>query len=103
MMIEKLEELQFKEKIKKGLVLVDCYADWCGPCRMLAPTIEDLAKEEKKVRFFKLNVDDNSGIAIKYGIMSIPTLLIFLEGELKEKLIGLQTKEDIQTTLAKYK
>jgi len=70
-------------------VFVDFYADWCGPCNMIAPTIEALSEEyEGKVKFVKINVDNNQGLAMKYDIMSIPTGMLFENGTVKDSLIG---------------
>ena len=81
-------------------VLVDFYADWCGPCKMLAPTIEALAEEfEGKVKIGKLNVDNASGTAQKYGIMSIPTLLYFKNGEVVNKTVGVVSKTELEQAL----
>ena len=81
-------------------VLVDFYADWCGPCKMLAPVIEALAGEmEGKVKIGKLNVDDASETAQKYGIMSIPTLLYFKNGEVVNKTVGVVSKTEIEQIL----
>lgn len=81
-------------------VLVDFYADWCGPCKMLAPTIETLAQEyEGKVKVGKLNVDNAPDTAQKYGIMSIPTLLYFKNGEIVNKSIGVVSKAEIEAVL----
>ncbi len=81
-------------------VLVDFYADWCGPCKMLAPVIEALAAEyEGKVKIGKLNVDNAPDTAQKYGIMSIPTLLYFKNGEVASKSIGVVSKNEIEQVL----
>ena len=81
-------------------VLVDFYADWCGPCKMLAPVIETLAGEyEGKVKIGKLNVDNAPDTARKFSIMSIPTLLYFKNGELVNKSIGVVTKTEIEQVL----
>ena len=85
----------FNEEIKNGKVLVDCYANWCGPCKMLAPIIEEVSNEINTYTFYKLDVDQNEEIARNYGIMSIPTLLLFENGELKDKLIGFRSKEEL--------
>ncbi|MCC8059760.1 MAG: thioredoxin [Clostridiales bacterium] len=77
-------------------VLVDFYADWCGPCRMMAPTVEQLAEElADTVIVGKLNVDDCQELAMKYKVMSIPTLILFKGGEAAGKRIGVQSKEEI--------
>lgn len=94
-MVEEINESVFNEKIKSGKVLVDCYAEWCGPCKMLSPIIDEVSKEVDTYSFYKLNVDDNENISREYAIMSIPTLLIFENGELKEKLVGFKSKEEL--------
>jgi len=83
-------------------VLVDCWAPWCQPCLIVAPIVEEVAKEyQGKVKFCKLNVDENSDIAARYGIMSIPTLLIFKEGKVVDQIIGAVPKEMISEKLDK--
>ena len=78
----------------EGLVLVDFWAPWCMPCRMLAPTIEEIANEmEGKVKVCKMNVDENVQYPQQYGIMSIPTVMLFKDGQAVETMIGLQPKE----------
>lgn len=83
-------------------VLVDFYADWCGPCKMMAPTVEELAADfAGKAKVGKLNVDLSPEIAERYGIMSIPTLLIFRGGEVFYKAIGVQSKQVVADALNK--
>lgn len=98
-MVLDLNEKEFDEKVSTGKVLVDCYANWCGPCKMLAPIIEELSGEIDNYTFYKLDVDKNEEIARKYGIMSIPTLLLFEDGELKDKLVGFKNKEELEKIL----
>lgn len=77
-------------------VLVDFFATWCGPCQLIAPIIEEIAEEyEGKVKVGKIDVDEEQALAIRYGIQSIPTLLIFKNGEVAEKIVGLRPKEAI--------
>ncbi len=81
-------------------VLVDFWASWCGPCKMIAPIIEEIAKEyEGTVKVGKINVDDEQELAIKFGIASIPTLLVFRGGEVTDKLVGYRPKEDIEALI----
>lgn len=91
-----------QEVLKSDLpVLVDFWAPWCGPCQMMSPVIEDLAKEmEGKAKIGKLNVDENPQKATEYGVMSIPTLKIFKNGEIVQEMTGVQTMEDLKEMLS---
>lgn len=94
------DELVLKSKT---LVLVDFWAPWCGPCRMIAPVIDELAKEYTgKLTCYKLNTDDSPGIASQFGIRSIPTVLFFKSGEKKESVIGAVPKSTLTATIEKY-
>lgn len=97
-----VNDLNFEREVLQSdlPVLVDFFAVWCGPCQMMAPTIEELAGElEGKLKVVKLNVDESPKTAEKYGIMSIPTLVLFKQGQEEKRLVGLRTKEDIISEL----
>ena len=94
----KLSTENFEKEVLKAEkpVLVDFYADWCGPCNAMAPVIEELAKElEGKVKVGKINVDENPDIAVEYNVMSIPTLIVFKNGKEEKRLVGLRNKEEL--------
>ena len=83
-------------------VLGDFYADWCGPCKMMAPVVEELAElYDGKAKVGKLNVDNNEEIAMKYGVMSIPTLLVIKNGQVEAKMVGVQKREVLMDALDK--
>jgi len=85
------------------LIVIDCWASWCAPCRMIAPVIEELAKDyQNEIVFGKLDVDDNRETAMKFRIMSIPTLLVFKDGEVVNQLVGAMPKDKLETELKKY-
>lgn len=93
----------FAQNIEEGVVLVDFWAPWCGPCKMIAPVLEELDGEiEGKAKIVKLDVDENQGTASKYGIMSIPTLLLFKDGEMVDKVVGFQPKEALAQLIEKH-
>ncbi|MBG9983090.1 thioredoxin [Aerococcaceae bacterium DSM 111020] len=102
-MTEAITDAQFEEKTSEGLSLVDFWAPWCGPCRMQSPIIDELDNEMDEVDFFKMNVDEEQETASKFGIMSIPTLLIKKDGEVVEKLIGVHDKQRLTEVLEQYK
>ena len=88
---------------KHKTLVVDCWAPWCGPCRMIHPVIEELAKEmQGKVVFGKLNVDNNQQTASKYGIMSIPSLLVFKDGKLVDRIVGAMPKPMLKSKIEPY-
>ena len=99
-MVIELREEEVENKIREdGKILVDCYAPWCGPCRMLSPIIDDMSEEINNVTFYKINIDDAASVSEKYEIMSIPTLLLFENGNLKETIVGFKSKEDLEELL----
>ena len=79
----------FEDTIKEGVTMVDFWAPWCGPCRMIAPVVEELAEDfEGKATIAKVNTDEEQDIAVKYGIRSIPTILFFKDGEIADQMVG---------------
>ncbi len=98
MSVLKLESKNFESEVlnSENVVLVDFYADWCGPCKMMSPVIESIAEElGEKVKVGKVNVDENQDLAIKYNVMSIPTMIIFKNGMAMKSFIGVTDKNDI--------
>lgn len=98
-MLKKLNEQNFYDEISSGTTLVDLYADWCGPCKMLAPIIDEIAAERSDIVVGKVNVDTDPNIAIKYGVASIPTLIVFKNGQESARAVGLRSKKDILAML----
>jgi thioredoxin 1 len=99
MAVEKVSDASFESEVLKatGPVVVDFWAEWCGPCRMIAPALEEIAGSlGSKVKILKLNVDENPATAAKYGIMSIPTLMIFKNGEMASRQVGAAPKQKLE-------
>lgn len=102
-MVKKISENEFKEAVASGIAVVDFSAEWCGPCKMLAPVLEAVSDElEGKINFFNVDVDDNFELAEGYGIINIPALLILKDGQKQEIQVGFQPKESILQCLEKY-
>jgi thioredoxin 1 len=99
-----VKDSTFDDFVKANkIVIIDCWAPWCGPCRSLAPIIEDLAKEfEGKIVFGKLNTDENESIPMRFNISAIPTLLVFKNGEMVDRIVGAGNKEFMKAKFAKH-
>ncbi|MDP4107984.1 MAG: thioredoxin [Bacillota bacterium] len=103
MAISHVTDQTFSTEITEGLVLVDFWAPWCGPCKMIAPVLEEIDGEMgDKVRIIKLNVDENAGTVGKFGVMSIPTLILFKDGMAVDKVIGFYPKEALTEIISKH-
>ena len=100
-MLKKLNSDNFRNEIldRNGVALVDFYADWCGPCQMLSPVIDEIAKERTDIAVGKVNVDNEGELALEYGVMSIPTHIVFENGKEKARLVGFRAKEEILAEL----
>lgn len=104
-MLATLTDANFQAEVleHKGVAFVDFWAPWCGPCRMVGPIVEELTQEyEGKVKFGKLNVDDNQKSAINFGIMSIPTMVIFKDGKEVDRLVGAMPKQMISARIDQW-
>ena len=91
-----VNEKEFDEIIQSGYTLVDFYADWCGPCKMLSPILEELSEEYPSIKFIKVNVDNDMNLASRYSIMSIPTIYIFKDGKLIVSTQGYRDKDGMK-------
>lgn len=98
-----LTDANFAKQISSGVVLVDFWAAWCGPCKMIAPVVSELAEQfEGKAKIAKLNVDEQKQSALKYGVRSIPTLIVFKNGEPVDRLVGLKSKAHLAKAIEKH-
>lgn len=98
--VKTINEGNFEEEVlnSQTTTIIDFYADWCGPCKMMSPIIDEIS-EDKSLTVGKVNVDENTELAIKYDIMSIPTILIFKKGELVNRFVGVHDKNEILNSL----
>lgn len=98
-----INEQQYEQEVltSQGLVLLDFFASWCGPCRMLSPELEQL-EAENNIPVYKMDVDECQNVPRQFGVMSIPTVCIFVDGKFQEKFLGYRTKEDILELLQKF-
>ena len=99
MSVQKLNQNNFNNAIANGTTLVDFYADWCGPCRMVSPIVDEIAEERSDITVGKVNVDDENALAMKYGVMSIPMLIVFQDGKEKTRIVGARPKAAILAEL----
>ena len=101
--MEIINSTQFDEVTSKGIVVVDFFANWCGPCKMLAPVLEEMADEYKQVKFVKVDVDQARDLAAEFGVRSVPTMVVFKNGEVVDQMIGFLTKDEINQKVSVYK
>ena len=104
MSILKITSENYESEVLKSEkpVLIDFYADWCGPCRMMSPIIDEIAEEmNENIKVGKVNVDENQELAMEYEVMSIPTIIILQNGEVKNSFVGVREKEEIRSCLEK--
>lgn len=96
-MVEKITKKIFDEKIatSEKTVLIDFYAEWCGPCKMIAPIVHELAEENPDITVVKVNVDEETPLALEFGVQSIPTLVVMKNGKVANKAIGFRSKEQL--------
>jgi thioredoxin 1 len=104
-MVKAIRTAEFEEEVIKaeGLVVVDLYADWCGPCKAMAPVLESLSEDFEDVKFTKVNVDQNPEIAAKYRVQNIPNFLFIKNGELADQLVGVQDADSFEEVIEKNK
>jgi thioredoxin 1 len=103
MAIVQVSDQTFKSEVESGgTVLVDFWAPWCGPCKMIAPVLEELDQEVTNVKIAKVNVDDNPESASRFGVMSIPTLIVFKDGAPVDKIVGFQPKDALKSVLSRH-
>ena len=103
-MVKKITENEFKQETENGIAVVDFSAQWCGPCHMMEPVLEQISEElEGKMKFFNVDIDENMELAKTYGVMSVPTLMLFKDGNMVSKKIGFMPKELITSWVEENK
>ncbi|EST13514.1 thioredoxin [Sporolactobacillus laevolacticus] len=103
MAISQVNDANFADETSKGLVLADFWATWCGPCKMMAPVLDEVDSElADNLKIVKLDVDENQATASKYGVMSIPTMFLFKNGEVVDKVVGFQPKEALAERIKQH-
>lgn len=102
MAVVSINKSNFDALVKENKkLLIDFYADWCGPCRMVAPIIHEIAEEREDITVGKINVDENMELAMQFGIVSIPTIIVIENGEVAEKMVGARSKSEIIAAIEK--
>lgn len=102
-MVKHVNDREFKEEISEGLVVVDFWAPWCGPCKMVGPVIEEMSKElEGKVKFVKVNVDENPMSSSQYNVTSIPTIITFKNGKMVDNVVGFKPKATLKSVIERH-
>lgn len=103
MAISELNETNFSDFISKGVTLVDFWAPWCGPCKMIAPTLDEISREDPGLPIGKVNIDSCQELATKFNVMSIPTLIVFKDGNPIDSIIGVKSKDAILSKIEQAK
>lgn len=103
MNVKVINSKDFNDVINNDLVLIDFFAKWCGPCKMISPIIENLSNEFNNVKFYKVDVDESSDLANVLGVFSIPTIFLYKKGKLISKKIGFQSKDELKTWIEENK
>ena len=101
-MVKKITEQEFENE-RIGTILVDFYADWCGPCKMVSPIVDELSEDNNDIAFRKVNVDEEANLAIRYNVRSIPTLILFKDGKEVDRVVGFAPKQRLQSWLDSHK
>ena len=102
MAVHAITDDNFEASVQKGVVLVDFWADWCGPCKMAAPILEELSNEMTEVRFTKMNVDENQQAPQTLGITALPTFVVYKDGEVVDRVTGLLPKPQLSSLVQKH-